>query len=169
MNPVIANALVSFEPGLFIWVGIAFLAFLWLLKKFAWVPLLNALDEREKNIQESLDSAEKAMKKAEEIAKKNDEALKEAEIAAQRLRKQAKEEAEKLRADILENAREDAEKLKEQTLSAIQQEKKKALVQLRDQVAELAIEASQKILKTEIDKTKNEKLVNDFLEDLSSN
>ena len=169
MNLVIANALVSFEPGLFIWVGIAFVAFLFLLKKFAWAPLLSALDERERNIQDSLDAAEKAMKRAEEISRKNDEALKEAEIAAQRLRKQAKEDAEQLRADILEKAREEAEKQKELTINAIHQEKKKALVELRDQVADLAIQASQKILKSEIDKPKNEKLVNDFLKDLSNN
>lgn len=169
MIPVFANALISFEPGLVIWVAIALFFFLYILKKFAWGPLLNALDEREKNIQESLDSAEKAMKKAEEIAQRNDEAVKEAEIAAQRIRKQAKEEAEQIRAELIEKARSEAERVKDQTLSSIEQEKKKAMLELRDLVAELSIKAAKTILNAELDEKKNKKLVDDFIKDLPKN
>jgi F-type H+-transporting ATPase subunit b len=169
MNPVFANPLISFEPGLVIWIAIAFLTFLWLLKRFAWGPLLNALDERERNIQESLDSAEKAMERAEKISQKNDEAIREAEITAQRIRKQAKEEAEQIRADIVEKARADAEQVKEQALSSIEQEKKKAMLELRDLVSELSIKAVKTILNAELDEKKNKKLVDDFIKDLSKN
>jgi F-type H+-transporting ATPase subunit b len=169
MNPVFANALISFEPGLVIWIAVTFVIFLLILKKFAWGPLLDALDEREKNIQESLDSAEKAMKRAEEISQKNDVAIREAEIAAQRIRKEAKEEAEQIRAEIIEKARSEAEKVKEQTLSSIDQEKKKAMLELRDLVADLSIQAAKTILRSELDEKKNKKLVDDFIKDLSKN
>jgi F-type H+-transporting ATPase subunit b len=169
MNPVFANALISFEPGLVIWIAICFVLFLFLLKKFAWGPLLGALDEREKNIQESLDAAEKAMKRAEEISRKNDEAIKEAEITAQRIRKDAKEEAEQIRAEIIEKSRTEAERVKEQTLSSIEQEKKKAMLELRDMVAELSIQATKTILNAEIDEKKNRKLVDDFIKELPKN
>lgn len=166
MNPIIANMLINFEPGLIFWIAVCFILFLFLLKKFAWGPLLNALDERERNIQESLDAAEKAMKRAEEISQKNEEIIREAEVSAQRVRRQAKEEAEQIRADIVEKARQEAERIKEQTLGTIEQEKKKALLELRDQVADLAIQATTAILNAEIDQRKNKKLVDDFIKDL---
>jgi len=169
MIPVLANPLLNFEPGIVIWIAITFVVFVWALYKLAWGPILNALDKREKNIQESLDAAEKAMKRAEEISRKNDEALKKAEIEAQRLRKEAKEEAEKIRAEIIEKARTDAEQVKDQTLASIEQEKQKAMLELRTHVAELAVEAAEKILNSELDKTKNKKLVDDFINDISSN
>ncbi|MCH8567817.1 MAG: F0F1 ATP synthase subunit B [Balneolales bacterium] len=169
MNPVIANALLNFEPGIVIWIFITFVVFIVLLKKLAWGPILKALEQREQSIQESLDSAEKAMKRAEEISAKNDEALKKAEVEAQRLRKEAKEEAEKIRVDIIEKARSEAEAAKNQILESIEQEKQKAMLELRNQVAELAIEATRRILNAELDQKKNKKLVDDFIDELSKN
>jgi len=169
MNPVFANALLNFEPGIVIWVGITFVIFLLALRRFAWGPVLQALEQREKSIQESLDSAEKAMHRAEEISKKNDEALRNAEVEAQRLRKEAKEEAEKIRVDIIDKARTEAETVKDQAIAAIEQEKHKAMLQLRGHVAELALEAASKILNAELDQKKNKKLVDDFIDGISKN
>lgn len=169
MIPVIANAMLNFEPGVVFWILITFVLFIILLKKFAWGPILGALDQREQNIQESLDAAEKAMKRAEEISRKNDEALKKAEMDAQRMRKQAKEDAEKIRDEIIEKSRSEAEAVKKQTLDSIEQEKQKAMLELRSKVAELAIEATNKILNAEIDQKKNKKLVDDFIDEIPSN
>lgn len=169
MNPVIANAMLNFEAGVVFWILITFVLFIILLKRFAWGPILGALEQREQNIQESLDAAEKAMKRAEEISRKNDEALKKAEIDAQRMRKQAKEDAEKIRDEIIEKSRSEAEAVKKQTLDSIEQEKQKAMLELRNKVAELAIEATGKILNAEIDQKKNKKLVDDFIGEIPSN
>lgn len=169
MIPVIANALLNFEPGVVFWILITFVLFIILLKRFAWGPILGALEQREQNIQESLDAADKAMKRAEEISRKNDEALKKAEIDAQRMRKQAKEDAEKIRDEIIEKSRSEAEAVKKQTLDSIEQEKQKAMLELRNKVAELAIEATSKILNAEIDQKKNKKLVDDFIGQIPSN
>lgn len=169
MIPVIANAMLNFEPGVVFWIFITFVLFIILLKKFAWGPILDALEQREQNIQESLDAAENAMKRAEEISKKNDEALKKAEIDAQRMRKEAKADAEKIRDEIIEKSRSEAEAVKKQTLDSIEQEKQKAMLELRNKVAELAIEATGKILNAEIDQKKNKKLVDDFIDGIPSN
>jgi F-type H+-transporting ATPase subunit b len=169
MNPVIANAMLNFEAGVVFWILITFVLFIILLKRFAWGPILGALEQREQNIQESLDAAEKAMKRAEEISRKNDEALKKAEIDAQRMRKQAKEDAEKIRDEIIEKSRSEAEAVKKQTLDSIEQEKQKAMLELRNKVAELAIEATGKILNAEIDQKKYKKLVDDFIGEIPSN
>lgn len=169
MNPVIANAMLNFESGVVFWIFITFVLFILLLRKFAWGPILSALDKREQNIQESLDAAEKAMKRAEEISKKNDEALKKAEMDAQQMRKQAKEDAEKIRDEIIEKSRSEAEAVKKQTLDSIEQEKQKVMLELRSKVSELAIEATNKILNAEIDEKKNKKLVDDFINEIPSN
>lgn len=169
MNPVLANALLNFEPGIVIWIGITFVLFLLALRKFAWGPVLAALEKREKSIQESLDSAEKAMKRAEEISRNNDEALRKAEVEAQRVRKEAKEEAEKIRVEIIDKSRSEAEAIKTQILASIEQEKQKAMLELRSHVAELAIEAASKILNSELDQKKNKKLVDDFIDGISKN
>lgn len=157
------------DAGLFWWELIAFIAFVYILGKFAWRPMLNALQERENSIRDSLDAAENAMKKAEKISKENEAALREAEIMAQKIRKEAVEEAELLRADRLEKAKKEADELVEHARSTIEQEKKRALLELRKEVADLAIKAASTIIDAELDAEKNRKLVDNFLKDLSKN
>lgn len=169
MYPVLANSLINVDPGLIIWITVTLVLFLYILSKFAWKPLLAALQERESRIQESLDSAEKAMNRAEEISRRNQDALKEAEIKAKQIRKAALEEAELLRADRMEKAKQEAEKLIEHAKTEIVQEKKKALADLRKEVADMAIQAASVILDAELDQKKNKKLVDSFISDLPEN
>ena len=169
MNVVIANSLVSVDPGTIIWTAITLLIFLLALGRFAWKPLLGALEEREKNIQDSLDSAEKALRRAEEISAQNQEALRESEVAAQKIRKEAIQEAELLRNDRIEKAKLEADKLLEQARETIEQEKKKAMGELRKEVASLALQASSAILKRELTREHNEKLVDDVIANLPQN
>lgn len=157
------------DAGLFWWELIAFIVFIFILGKFAWRPMLNALQERENSIRDSLDAAENAMNKAEKISKENDAALREAEIMAQKIRKEAVEEAELLRVDRIEKAKKEADELVEHARNTIEQEKKRALIELRKEVADLAIRAASTILDAELDAEKNRKLVNNFLKDLSKN
>ncbi len=170
MMLVLANGgLLDIDAGLFWWELIAFIVFIFILGKFAWRPMLNALQERENSIRDSLDAAENAMNKAEKISKENDAALREAEIMAQKIRKEAVEEAELLRVDRIEKAKKEADELVEHARNTIEQEKKRALIELRKEVADLAIRAASTILDAELDAEKNRKLVNNFLKDLSKN
>ena len=163
------GSIIEVNPGVVFWTIVTFLILLWVLKRYAWKPMLSALQERENSIRDSLEAAEKAMKKAEVISKENEAALQEAEIMAQKIRKEAVEEAELLRADRLEKARKEADELIEHARSTIEQEKKHALLELRKEVAELALQAASRILDTELDAEKNRKLVDNFLKDLSKN
>lgn len=163
------GGLLSFETGFGIWVAISTILFLYLMNKFLVPPIMEALNEREARIKDSLESAEKALEKAEKISKDNEKALKEAEIKAQKIRKEALEDAEVLRAEKIEKAKADAEKIFENARTTIEQEKKRALNELRNEVAELAVQSATIILKSEIDEGKNKKLVESYINNLSKN
>jgi F-type H+-transporting ATPase subunit b len=163
------GGLLSFNSGFAIWVAISMVIFLFIMYKFALPPIMKALDDRETNIRESLEAAEKALAKAEEVSKNNEAVLREAEAKAQQIRKDAVKDAEVLRADRIEKTRLEAEKLLSDARATIEQEKKRALAELRKEVTSLAIEASTKILKENMDTEKNQKLINTFVDDLSKN
>lgn len=160
-------AILTFSTGFAIWVLISMVLFLYLMAKYALPPIMNALNEREARIKESLESAEKALAKAEQISKDNEKALREAEIKAQKIRKEALEDAEMLRSEKIDKAKQDAEKILVSARETIEQEKKKALVQLRNEVADLAIKSAGLIMNAELDQAKNKKLVDSFIQDLS--
>lgn len=166
---VSGGGLLSFETGFGIWVAISTILFLFLMNKFLVPPIMEALNERETRIKDSLDSAEKALAKAEQISKDNAKALKEAEIQAQLIRREALEDAELLRSDKMDKAKADAEKLLENARVTIEQEKKRALSELRNEVAELAVQSAAMIIESELDKDKNKKLVDSFISNFSKN
>lgn len=163
------GSIIEVNPGVVFWTVITFILLLIVLKKFAWKPILDALDERENSIKDSLDAAEKAMAKAEEITRENDSAIREAELTAQRIRKEALEEVELLRAERIEHAKKDADQLIEHARETIEQEKKRALSELHDEVARLAIMSASRILDTELDEQRNKKLVANYIKKLSQN
>lgn len=166
----IANGgILSFNTGFAIWVLISMIVFLLIMGKYAVPPIMKALDERERRIKDSLESAEQALAKAEQISKDNQKALKEAEIQAQKIRKEALEEAELLRADKIEKAREEAGKIVEDAKRSVEQAKKQALIELRNEVAELAVRSASIIIEAELDQAKNKKLVDKFIGDISKN
>jgi len=169
MSPVIANSLVNVDPGLFIWTAVIFFSFLLILAKFVWKPLLGSLQQREQSIRESLDAAETAMKKAEQVSKANEDALRQAEAVAHSIRKEAMDEAEKIRTERIEKAKAEAAALVDAAKTAIDQEKKRAIEELRNEVADLAILSAKKILSAELDEKKNRALVDGFIKDLSGN
>jgi len=161
--------MLAFNTGFAIWVLISMVVFLYVMGKYAVPPIMKALDEREARIKDSLESAEQALAKAEQISKDNQKALKDAEIQAQKIRKEALEEAELLRADKIEKARQESEKIVEDAKRSVEQAKKQALLELRSEVAELAVRAASIIIDSELDQAKNKKLVDNFIGDISKN
>lgn len=170
MNLLLAGgSFLSFNPGFAIWILISMIVFLWAMTKYAVPPIMKALTEREQNIKESLESAEKAIAKAEQISKDNEKALREAEVKAQQIRKEALEEAELLRTERINKAKSEADQIIEQAKASIEQEKKQALMELRSEVAKLAVRSASIIIDSELDEEKNNKLVDNFLSDLPKN
>lgn len=164
-----SGSLLSFNPGFAIWVLISMVVFILVMMKYAVPPIMKALEEREQKIKDSLESAERALAKAELVSKENEKALREAEIKAQQIRKEALEQAELIRAERLNKSKEEAAQIIEQARQSIEQEKKQALQELRGEVARLAVQAASVIIDAELDKEKNNKLVDNFLSDLPKN
>src|SRR5699024_1021757 len=163
------GGILSFNGGFAIWVLITMVIFLLVMSKYAVPVIMDALNEREGRIKDSLESAEKALARAEKISRDNEKALREAEQKAQKIRKEAIEEAEMLRAERIEKSKEEAEHMIANAKQSIEQEKKRALTELRDEVAHLAVQSASRIIDTELDTQKNNKLVDSFIKDISKN
>lgn len=163
------GGLLDVDPGLFFWILLTFALFVFAISRVAWKPILGALQQREHSIKESLEAADQAIKKAEKISADNEKALREVELVAQKIRKEAIAEAEVVRAERIEKAKEEAASLLSQARATIEAEKKRALEDLRNEVAALAMRSARIILDSELDTDKNKKLVDNFINDLSKN
>ncbi|NBW70200.1 MAG: ATP synthase F0 subunit B [Bacteroidetes bacterium] len=164
-----SGGLLSFNTGFAIWIAISLVVFLLIMMKFAMPPIMQALEGRETKIRESLEAAEVALAKAEAISKDNEKALREAESKAHQIRKEAMDDAERIRNERVAKAKDEAEQIIEQAKADIEQEKQSALVTLRKEVANLAIQSATMILDAELDVEKNQKLVDNYINDLTKN
>jgi F-type H+-transporting ATPase subunit b len=151
------------------WVTLTFLLVILLLRWKAWGPITAALAERENRIEESIRSAEKALEEARLIQADNEKARREAEQSAQQILRDARDSAESVRAEELDKTREQIRRMQEQATAEIDREKEGALTELRTEVADLAIQAAEKILRESLDGDRQRKLINSFLDDLSKN
>jgi len=156
------------EPGLIFWTAITFVLVLLILKKIAWGPILTALQDREKGIQSSIDRAHQAKDESEAILRKNRELLSKADADADRIIREGKDYADKLRADITEKAQSEAKKMIAMAKDEIEQEKRRALDVLRNEVADLAVKGAEKIIKTALDADMQKQIVNSMIQDLST-
>lgn len=160
----------EFSTGLFIWQTIIFLALLFLLRKYAWKPILNAVNTREESIESALNSAEEAKKEMENLTSANEKLLNEAREERDALMKEARE----MKAEIIAKAKEDAvgegEKMIANAKAVIETERKAAVSDLKNQVATLSIEIAEKVVKGELaSDDKQSALVNQLVEEVSLN
>ena len=169
MNIFIAANLLSPNFGLVIWLAIVFGVLLWVLKRFAWGPITSALEDRERTIDESIQRAEKALTEARQVQADNERARREAEQEAQRLLRDAREEADRLRGEEVQKTREQIQLMRDQAQSEIEREKESALDTLRAEVADLAIQAAEKILQENLDAPSQRRLVENFIDALPKN
>jgi F-type H+-transporting ATPase subunit b len=161
--------MLELNPGLAIWTAITFFILLFVLKKIAWKPLLNALQSREERISSSLELAEKAKEDAEQLLEENKRNLQRAEEQAQQAIREGRATAERLKNEIVEKANASSRRMIEQAKDEIQREKETALNELRREVVDLAIQAASKILGEELDERHHRKVVEGFLRELPKN
>lgn len=167
---LLLNPLLSPSIGLIIWSLLAFGIVLWLLKKFAWKPILKALDEREKSIQHALDAAERAKQEMANLKADNERIIAEAKAERDVILKEAREIREKMIAEAKERASKEAEKLTAIARENIQNEKMAAITELKNQVAHLSIEIAEKILKQELsEKDKQKTVISNLLQEVKMN
>ncbi|MDX1438558.1 MAG: F0F1 ATP synthase subunit B [Rubricoccaceae bacterium] len=169
MTLFIASGLLSPHVGLIFWTLIVFALLLFILGKFAWKPMVNALDEREQTIEDSLTRAEKALEEARRMQADNDAARRDAERQAQAILREAKEEADSLRSKEIDKTKAQLASMKEQASAEIEREKMQALSALRTEVADLAIGAAGKILNENLDDERQRRLVDTFIDELPTN
>lgn len=161
------GSLLDVNPGLIFWTVVTFIILLLVLKKMAWKPILTSLDERENFIKESVERAETAKKEAEEILEENKKKLAQAEEEAQKVISQGREYAENLKAQIIEESKTEAKKMIEDASVEIERKNIEAFNNLKSDIASIAVDAAEKIIRENLDKPKQEKIVNDFINDLS--
>jgi F-type H+-transporting ATPase subunit b len=164
-----SGTLLDINPGLIFWVTLTFIILLFVLKKMAWGPILNSLNERENFIKESLEKAEKAQTEAEKLLEENKANLAKAEEEAQKIIEQGREYSEKLKAQMLEESRAEAKKMIDEATAEIERKNQEAFSKLKNEVADIAVSAAEKIIRANLDKEKQTKLINDYLEDLNKN
>ena len=167
---LLLNPLLSPSIGLIVWSLLAFLIILWLLKKFAWKPILKALDERETSIQNALDEAKKAREEISNLKADNEKILAEAKTERDIILKEAREIKDKIISEAKDRAGKEAEKLISIARENINNEKMAAITELKNQVAHLSIEIAEKILKQELaEKDKQKTVINNLLQDVKMN
>jgi F-type H+-transporting ATPase subunit b len=162
--------LITPEFGLVFWTLITFLVLLFILKKFAWKPILGAVNEREEGIKDALASAAEARKEMENLQADNGRILKEARAEREALLKEARELKNKMIDDAKQDAKSEASKLVAQARAAIEAEKKAAIADLKSQVAQISISIAEKVVRQELSNLdKQEKLVESMLDDATLN
>ena len=162
-------SLLAPDAGLVFWVAVVFGLALFILWKYAWGPITEALNERETRIEDSMQAAEKALEEARKIQADNERARREAEQEGQCILREAREEAERLRNEEIQETRERIATLRDQAQEDIAREKQSALDDLRAEVADLAIEAAERILGEALDQSRHRKLVENMIEELPKN
>ncbi|WP_299332684.1 F0F1 ATP synthase subunit B [uncultured Psychroserpens sp.] len=160
----------DFSFGLFIWQIVLFLLLLLLLRKFAWKPILKAVEDRETGIKTALDSAENAKREMENLQADNQKLLQDARLEREAMLKEARELKNKMIEDAKDEASSQANKIIEQAQAAIASEKQAAISDLKAQVANLSVEIAEKVVKDELsNKDKQLKLVESMLDDAKLN
>ena len=160
----------DFSFGLFFWQALIFILLIFLLKKFAWKPILDAVNEREEGIKNALLSAEVAKRDMQNLVSDNEKLLAEARVERDIMLKEAREMKDKIVSEAKAEAQVQGGKMIEQAKAAINSEKNAAMAELKNQVSSLSIEIAEKVLKSELtDKASQTKLVEKMLGDVKLN
>lgn len=156
--------------SLIFWTTLIFLIFLFLLRKFAWKPILGAVNKREASINDALAAAEKAKLEMENLHADNQKLLQEARAEREEMLKEARNIKDKMIADAKEDAQNEADKMISKAQEAIENEKRAAVSEVKKQVSELSLDIAEKIIKKELsNEGKQMQLVDEMLDDTKLN
>tara|TARA_R110002049_G_scaffold102775_2_gene248715 strand:- start:1034 stop:1534 length:501 start_codon:yes stop_codon:yes gene_type:complete len=160
----------EFSVGLFFWEVLLFILLLLVLRKFAWKPILGAVNDREEGIKNALDAAEKAKLEMQNLQADNQKLLKEGRAEREAMLKEARDIKNKMIEDAKGDAQEQVNKMIAQAQAAIESEKKAAMAELKNHVAGLSLEIAEKVVRAELsNKDKQLQLVETMLGEKSLN
>ncbi len=153
------------NTGLTLWTIVTFLVLLFILKWKAWGPLMGALDARAKQIEESLSKAEKVTAEAEVQAEKNEKVLQKARREAQEIVSKAREAGDKLKQKLETDGKEQCDNMLNKAREQIDAEKQKALNEIKSTVVDIALEASEKVIKRNLNDGDNKKMIEETVDE----
>jgi F-type H+-transporting ATPase subunit b len=160
------NPLVQPDPGLFIWTIATFLVLLFLLAKFAWKPLLQALDSRQASIQKSLDDADQAKRELERLQQQSEQIILQARVTAESIVEQSRSDAENVREELKLKAKEEAESILRNAQRQIETQTRQAVRDIRNEVADMAVLIASKVLERNVSKEDNDRLIDEALKQM---
>lgn len=167
---LLANSLTTPAIGTLVWSVLIFGLFFLILTKFAWKPILSAVKARDEMIKESLESAERAKLEMLKLQSDNEAILRKAREEREIILKEAREVRDKLISEAKGKATEEAEKLIEKARTGIEGEKRKALSEIREQVANLSVEIASKLLREKLKQTgEQDKMIDNYLKEIDFN
>src|SRR5262245_3301403 len=162
------NPLVQPDPGLFIWTILTFLVLLTLLAKFAWRPLLQALESRQDSIRKSLADAQKANQYLERRQGESAEIIRQARVEADGIVTRSRGDAERVREEMRQKARAEADAIVKNAERQIQLETGRALQQIRREAVDLSVMIASKIIQRNISREDNERLIDEALKQVET-
>ena len=157
------NPLVQPDPGLFLWTIFTFLALFWALRKYAWGPLLQALDARQETIRKSLDDAEQARLALAQAQQASEKVMADARAEAQSILAQSRSAAEAFQEDSRRKARAEAEALVAAAQRQIQQETARAMQDIRRETVDLSLQIASKLIRKNLTPEDNDALIRESL------
>jgi len=160
--------MLQLEPGMMIWTWVTFFFLFIVLAKIAWKPLLAIVEKREKTISDSLKKAEDAQSEAQKLLEEQQKKLAETQGEIQKMMKESKDLAEKMKNDLIDKAKLESQKLHKRARSDIERETEAAILELKKQVADLAIQAASQLLQENLDSERNHKLIDNYIKELDN-
>lgn len=162
--------LIQPSAGLIFWMTLTFVVVFLILRKFAWKPILKALSDREKSIQDALDSARTAKEEMAQLKVGNEKILQEARNERDALLKEARTTKDSIISEAKTQAKKKADKLVQSARESILSEKEAALNELKKQVATLSVDIAEKLIKKELSSDEKQKsLIDSVLNDIRMN
>ncbi len=158
--------LLSPKLGLIFWTFIVFLSLLWILKRFAWKPILETLDERENRIQAALDEAERSRQEAQEMLQKYQQLLDDAKRESQDIIAKSRKMAEATRDEIVQKAQAEANHLIDRARKEIELARSKAVDELRREAVELSLMIASRLIGKSLSREDHERLIADSMEQM---
>ena len=162
------NPLVQPDPGLYVWTILTFLVLAGLLAKFAWRPLLEALDTRQNAIRKSLDDAQLARQELERLNTESAQIVARSRQEADAIITQSRADGDRLREEIRHKARAEADLIVKNAERQIQLETSRALQQIRHEAVELSVMIASKIIQRNLTREDNERLIDEALRQVQS-
>jgi F-type H+-transporting ATPase subunit b len=160
------GGLFDIDPGLTIWTWIVFGIVFFILSKFAWKPMMDSIQSREKVLTDAVENARKTKEELENIALRQEQILKETQEQSRLIMEQGRKAADATAREILERAQKESKLLMERAKEQIESEKQRAVTEIREQTVDLILQTTEKLISDVLDKDKHRMIIRKHLEDL---